>query len=185
MSSTQRNQSALTPIQATYDVLMRHVGELRALREPMDAERNRLANEFRAVRELPPDRGTLKVILRRVFAGFQPVWNKNLIERLEGLKKGFDPEEFIERHVSLAGNAEFVDDNGWFAFLGYAMVDYVDQFVDGLDWPEGISTAARESKLAKLTAELDALNAKIWDLDAQMEAVGISPKAPQKVVESA
>ena len=162
-----------------FESLMSGAADLREHRAKLENERGRIADQVRAIQSLPPDKAELKAIMRRVIAGYQAVWNGPLIQRIEHLKNGFPVDEFVSRHIGLAGCDDFISDNGWTALLGYAMTQYVDAFVDTLDWPDGIAAVDREARLGKLQIEIEAVSAQIAGIDAQFEAIGLSPYVHQ------
>lgn len=162
-----------------FEALKSGAADLRERRAKLQDERSKIGDQVRSIQALPPDKAELKAIMQRVIAGYQEVWNKPLIQRIEHLKNGFPVDEFVSRHIGLAGCDDFISDNGWTALLGYAMTQYVATFVDSLDWPEGIAAIDREAKLAKLQTEIEAVSAKIAGIDAQFEAIGLSPYVHQ------
>jgi len=169
----------MSKLKVDFESLMSGAADLREHRAKLENERCRIVDQVRAIQSLPPDKAELKAIMQRVIAGFQEVWNRPLIQRIEHLKNGFPVDEFVSRHIALAGCDDFISDNGWTALLGYSMARHVDTFVDSLDWPEGIAAVDREAKLAKLQTEIEAVSAQIAGIDAQFEAIGLSPYVHQ------
>ncbi|HPE71896.1 MAG TPA: hypothetical protein PK018_06960 [Candidatus Competibacter sp.] len=172
----------MKPVKADFDILVASISDLRGTRAKLEADRCAIGARMREVLEAPPDKGVLKGMMRRVIEGFSEVWNRPLIERLECLKTGITPDEFVNRHVSVARNTEFVQDNGWFCLLAPAMLHSVDHFIDRLDWPDGLSDEERAARLAKLQAELDANVAKMTAIDEQFSQMGVHPIRPDKAV---
>lgn len=170
-------------IKTSFDDLLTAATDLRDGRAKLHAERNKLGDQIREIRELPPTKSELKTILQRVLARYQEVWNRPLTQRIEHLKNGFPVDEFVERHSGLAGNDEHIADNGWTCLLGYAMSQFVDRFVDDLaDWPESIPPAERAAKLAELQSAFDAVSEKVAAIDAQFSAIGLNPREPAETV---
>lgn len=128
--------------------------KLRARLDFLEKTRVNKSHEINAIRKLPPDRGELKAAFRRVVGAFCDAWNRPMLEQLDRLKSGDTLEHFERVHISLAGQDEFIQQNGWTALLGVAMLKSVDEFVDSLDWPDGISNTKREERIAALELEL-------------------------------
>ncbi len=165
----------MSKLKADFESLVGGAADLRERRENLENQRGRIGDQVRAIQNLPPNKAELKVIMQRVIAAYQATWNRPFLRQIEHLKNGFPVDEFISRHSGLAGSDEFISDNGWTCLLGYAMSQHIGTFIDSLDWPDGISAADREAKLAKLQTEIEAVSAQIAGIDAQFEAIGLTP----------
>lgn len=128
--------------------------KLRARLDFLEKTRVNKSHEINAIRKLPPDRGELKAAFRRVVGAFCDAWNRPMLEQLDRLKSGDTLEHFEQGQSSLAGQDEWIQKNGWTALLGVAMLKSVDEFVESLDWPDGIGNAKREARIAALESEL-------------------------------
>lgn len=138
----------------TLETLRVASAKLRARLESLEKTRVEKSHQINAIRKLPPNRAELKATMERVVGAFCEVWNRPLLEQLDRLKSGDGLEHFEQVHSSLAGQDEWIQANGWASLVGIAMLKSIDEFVDSLDWPDGISNAKREERIAALEAEL-------------------------------
>ncbi len=169
-------------VKPTFDVLVASIDDLRASRATLEADRCALGLRMREIMDAPPAKADLKDAMRRVIERFAEAWNQPLIEQLQPLKSGAPLDDFVNRHASLGRNTDDIGKNGWFALIAPAMLAGVDQFVDQLDWPEGLSSDERAARLAELQPDLDAICAKQTEINAQFEEMGVHPIRPDKSV---
>lgn len=167
-----------TRLKSDFNTVNQQLAELRAAREAIESERCALGDKIRELNATRPNRDELKKILLRVIEGFKTQWDPKLAATLESLKTGMPPEDFVARHVSISGDDEFVSAAGWWALLGHLLPGAVEGFVDNLaDWPEGIAEVERQEKLAKLSREMEALTARVIQLDDLFGAIGAKAAA--------
>ncbi len=169
-------------VKPDFDTLTASIADLRASRATLEADRCALGLRMREIMDAPPSKADLKVLMRRVIETYAAAWNRPLIEQLQFLKTGMTPDNFVSRHVDNATNPQHVYANGWYALLAPAMLRGVDQFVDQLDWPEGLSSDERAARLAELQSDLDVICAKQTEIDAQFAEMGVQPIRPDKAV---
>lgn len=170
------------PVKPDFNTLVASIADLRDAREKLEAERCAIGVRTREVLNAPPAKSDLKDAMRRVIERYAEAWNQPLAEQLQPLKLGAPLDDFVDRHASLGRNTDLIGDNGWFALIAPAMLAGVDQFVDQLDWPEGLPAEERAQRLAKLKAELDPVTDKMAAIDEQFSEIGIDPIRPDRSV---
>lgn len=170
------------PVKPDFDTLAASIADLRDARAKLEAERCAIGGRTRAVLDTPPAKSDLKDAMRRVIERYAEAWNQPLTEQLQSLKSGATLDDFVNRHAALGRNTDAIGDNGWFALIAPAMLQGVDQFVDQLDWPEGLPAEERAQRLAKLQAELDPVIDKMAAIDKQFSEMGVHPIRPAEAV---
>ncbi|MCB1825435.1 MAG: hypothetical protein KDJ54_12985 [Candidatus Competibacteraceae bacterium] len=170
------------PVKPDFDTLAASIADLRDARAKLNTDRNAIGGRIREILDTPPAKSDLKDAMRRVIERYAEAWNKPLTEQLQPLKSGATLDDFVSRHASLGRNTDAIGDNGWFALIAPAMLAGVDQFVDQLDWPEGLPAEERAQRLAKLQTELAQVQSKIEAIDRQFSEIGANPVRPAEAI---
>lgn len=165
-----KNQDEIA-LAETLSTLKAAGARLRARLVSLEDTRVKKSLEIDAIRKLPPDRGELKAAFRRVVGAFCDAWNRPMLEQLGRLKSGDQVEHFEQVHSKLAGQNEWIEKNGWTALLGVAMMKSIDEFVDSLDWPDGISNTKREARIAALESELAPIVSEMDSIRGRLTAI--------------